>query len=274
MKKWIKVVGIVSVTAIAGVLVLGAVAFAQRPAGGPFGPGGKMGRPPFGMRGPGASGPMGHPGGPMGGEVLAEALGMSVEDFQTALAEGQTPQEIAQAQGVDWSDVEAAMQAEAEEHLQQAVDDGKLTQEQADAILERMAEHPFDGGAFMKRPGGFNSRQFGPAGRPGGPEMDRGNELAEVLGMSQEEFRAALEEGQQQVLVDIVESQGMTLEEVAQALYDKAVERLESAVADGKLTQEQADRILEKVTERRDACVNDGDCTLTPPRPPRPPMTR
>jgi predicted DsbA family dithiol-disulfide isomerase len=93
--------------------------------------------------------------------------------------------------------------------------------------------------------------------------MDRGNELAEVLGMSQEEFQTALEEGHKQVLVDIVEGQGMTLEEVAQALYDKAAERLESAVADGKLTQEQADHILEKVTERRDACINDGDCMMT-----------
>ena len=277
MKKWIKVVGIVSVTAIVGVLALGAVAFAQRPVDGPFGPGGGMGHPPFGMRGPGAFGPMGRPGGPMGGEVLAEALGMSVEDFQAALAEGQTPQEIAQAQGIDWADVEAALQAAAEDHLQQAVDDGKLTQEQADAILERMAEHPFDGGAFMKGPGGrgqFGGRpggQFG--GHLGGPQMNRGNELAEVLGMSQEDFQSALEEGRRQALVNIVEDQGMTMEEVAQALFDKAVERLDSAVADGKLTQEQADQILEKVTERRDACINDGDCM--PPHPPqqaRPPM--
>ncbi len=167
MKKWIKVVGIVSVIAIVGVLILGAVAFAQGPADGPFNPGGKMGRPPFGMRGPGAFGPMRH---------------------------------------------------------------------------------------------------------PGGPQMNGGNELAEVLGMSAEEFQTALQEGQRQALVNIVESQGMTLEEVAQALYDKAVERLESAVADGKLTQEQADHILEKVTERRDSCINGGDCM--PPRPPRPPMTR
>ncbi|HEY86092.1 MAG TPA: hypothetical protein G4N96_13380 [Chloroflexi bacterium] len=268
MKKWIKVVGIISVVSVVGVLLLGAVAFAQRPTDGTFGPGGRMGHPSFGMRGSGAFGPMGHPGGSMGGEVLAEALGMSVEDFQAALADGQTPQEIAQAQGIDWADVEAALQADAEERLQQAVEDGKLTQEQADAILERMAEHPFDGGAFMKRPGGRPDGQTGR--RPGGPEMDRGNELPEVLGMTQEDFSAAMEEGRKQVLVDIVESQGMTMEEVALALYDQAVERLESAVADGKLGQEQADQILEKITERRDACVNDGDCTLAPPRPSRP----
>ena len=53
-----------------------------------------------------------HPGGPGGDEALAEALGISLEELQTA-------HEIVQAAA-----------------LEQAVADGKLTQEQAEQIAE------------------------------------------------------------------------------------------------------------------------------------------
>ena len=49
MKKFLKIVGIAAAVAALAVLVLGAVAFAQGPPGGPwFGPfGGRLGRFPF-----------------------------------------------------------------------------------------------------------------------------------------------------------------------------------------------------------------------------------
>ena len=72
--------------------------------------------------------------------LLAEALGMTSEEFQAARAAGQTVAEMAAAQGVELADVVAAVVAPRAELLAQAVADGRLTQEQADTMLATMTE--------------------------------------------------------------------------------------------------------------------------------------
>ncbi len=85
---------------------------------------------------------------------VAEALGLTVEEFDAALAAGQTPFALAQEKGVD---LQAVMQAAHAEILKQAVADGKLTQAQADAITQRHAQmgarHPYGSGPMMGRSG-------------------------------------------------------------------------------------------------------------------------
>ena len=110
-------------------------------------------------------------------DALAEVLGMDVDELKDALRAGQTPQELAEAQGLDWEEVQAQLQEQvleaARERLAQAVEEGKLTQEQADAILERMENAPL--GAFRKGFQGHQGRPCGPFGGfrghrgPGGP---------------------------------------------------------------------------------------------------------
>jgi len=155
MKKWMKVTGIVVAVAIVGVLIVSAVALAQGPDGQdtfPPADGWQKRGGPFDGRG------MRHDPGPEL-DVLTEALGMSAEDLHAALADGQTLPEIAEAQGVDWADVEATLLSAAEEKLAQAVEDGKLTQEQADTMLEKLQERdwsaapqPRDGQPGMRPP--------------------------------------------------------------------------------------------------------------------------
>jgi len=92
-------------------------------------------------------GPMGHRGhhgryGSMGSapELLAEALGLTVEELTAALAEGTTIAELATAQDVELADVAAELVAPRIEAIETAVVDGSLTQEQADVISARMEE--------------------------------------------------------------------------------------------------------------------------------------
>src|SRR3990172_4921184 len=97
---------------------------------------------PFGERGPGG------PGGPHGGrgldgaalEAVAEVLGMSTDDLSAALQEGKTLQELADEAGVDIQKIRDALSAVREEsmreHIAQAVEDGTLTQDKADWLLE------------------------------------------------------------------------------------------------------------------------------------------
>ena len=66
---------------------------------------------------------------------------MTVEELSAALAEGKTVAEIAAEQGVELGALVAALIAPRAEFLNQAVVDGRLTQEQADAMLEEMTEH-------------------------------------------------------------------------------------------------------------------------------------
>jgi hypothetical protein len=74
-------------------------------------------------------------------EAFAEALGISAEDLKAAIARGQTPCEIIEAQGLDAAEVWDATADARQELLQQAVEDELLTQRQADWISERMADH-------------------------------------------------------------------------------------------------------------------------------------
>src|SRR5690606_35881100 len=86
--------------------------------------------PPEGApeEGEGCRGPRGH-----GADLAAaaDAIGISVEDLRSALMDGQTIAEVADANGVDPQAVVDAMVAEAEEHLAEKVAEGELTQEEA-----------------------------------------------------------------------------------------------------------------------------------------------
>ena len=77
------------------------------------------------------------PGGGRGGgidlEVAAETLGLTVEELRAQSRAGRTLAQIADAQGVSQDDLVAALVEAAEARLAQAVTDGRLTQEQADA---------------------------------------------------------------------------------------------------------------------------------------------
>jgi transposase len=79
-------------------------------------------------------------------DKAAEALGLTPEEFFAELHGGKSLAEIAEAKGVDVQTVYDAMNAarvEARDQaIQQAVEDGRLTQEQADQMLERLESRP------------------------------------------------------------------------------------------------------------------------------------
>jgi hypothetical protein len=100
-----------------------------------------------------------HGGGPF--EITgaaAKALGISRDELWERLRDGETLEEIAKAEGKSLDDVEAAISKALKENLDEAVEDGKLTREQADEMLEHLTERLDDLGAL----------RF-PPGRPDGP---------------------------------------------------------------------------------------------------------
>lgn len=79
-------------------------------------------------------------------DTMAEALGLTPEGLFAELHGGKSLAEVAEAQGVDLGllqeQLQGAMQAARVEAIQQAVEDGTLTQEQADDMLDRLENMP------------------------------------------------------------------------------------------------------------------------------------
>jgi uncharacterized protein YidB (DUF937 family) len=109
--------------------------------------------------------------------VAAETLGLEPSELVSELRGGQTLQEVAEAQGVDYDTLSQAIVDAAEEDLAALVEAGNLTQERADEILanleERLADGEFPALRMEGRPGRSNHgprlevRGFG--GFPGFP---------------------------------------------------------------------------------------------------------
>ncbi len=120
---------------------------------------------PFGKRGGrgGSGGGRGLQG--AGLEAVAEVLNMSTDELTAALEGGKTIQELADETGVDMQAIKDALSVVREtnmrERLVQAVEEGTMTQEKADWLLEGLDKGFLgDGPGFGSGRGGF--------GRPDG----------------------------------------------------------------------------------------------------------
>jgi len=164
MSKGFKVVGIVTVviTVVGAALFAVSAVFAQPPTPdtpypGGYGPG-MMGGFRGGMMGGGFRGGMMQNGGGWMFQyrdqmhaAIAEALGISEADLEAKLADGQTMWQIAEEQGMSVEDLQETMQEAHNNALEQAVEDGVLTREQADWMQSHMAS----GGGYGGMMGGY-----------------------------------------------------------------------------------------------------------------------
>jgi hypothetical protein len=87
----------------------------------------------------------GGPGGGRGGgfewlQIAAQKLNMTTDELITALQSGKTLEQIAQEKGVNYADIQAAIQEASQtamrDRIQQGVADGTISQEKADWLLE------------------------------------------------------------------------------------------------------------------------------------------
>jgi len=100
--------------------------------------------------------------------LLAEALGMTVEELEAARADGQTLSDLLEAQGLDATTVRDRLEEAHEAALEQAVADGVLTQDEADEMQFGFGRGGMAPGAGRR--GGRDGRR-GRGVMPGGPRM-------------------------------------------------------------------------------------------------------
>jgi hypothetical protein len=139
-----------------------------------------------------------------------------------------------------------------QEVLQPLIDDGTITQAQADKVIAALgAAHPMGG-----RDGG--PMGGGPMGRghrgPGGLIGQGLDTVAETLGITTDEVRTALQSGQS--LADLAVSKGKTAQDVIDAVVAEATTKINDKVTAGDMTQAQADQLIAGLTTGITAFVN------------------
>ena len=120
------------------------------------------------------------------------------------------------------------------EALEPLVAEGTISQTQADAVNAALV----DAVPERRHPGGHLPW----------------DEIAAALGMTTEELRAAMADGNS--IAEIAAEQGVDLADIVDLIIADMTERLAAAVADGALTQERADEILANAEERVTAFLN------------------
>lgn len=130
-----------------------------------------------------------------------------------------------------------AHQAEA---LQPLIDDGTITQAQADAVLTALES---------ARPEGVGPGRRGPGGR--GPGLEA---AATALGIDTAALRSELQAGK--TMAEVATDNRVDVQTVIDAIVADMQRHLAEAVDNGRLTQEQADERSDDAVERATALVN------------------
>ena len=155
--------------------------------------------------------------------------------------------------GVESSELSAALKQALKNRIDEAVEDGRLTEEQADELKARIDadEFPLLGGLGMFGRGFHGGPGFGHFGHFGHFELLE--TAASYLGLTEAELREALED---QTLAEIAEEQGKSALGLVQQLVATQTKRIDEAVADGTMTEEQATELEAGLNERMQELVN------------------
>jgi polyhydroxyalkanoate synthesis regulator phasin len=160
---------------------------------------------------------------------------------------------LAEKLGLTSDELDAAIEETTNEMIDEAVADGRLSEERADALRERVES---GNGFFRMMPEshGFGMHRAGP--------ISFGIEsIADTLGITTDELRAELDAGSS--LSEIIAAHGSTVDAVVDALMADTEAELTQAVENGDLSQEQADRMLENLPEHLTRMIEGGfpgDC--------------
>lgn len=169
-------------------------------------------------------------------QTVIEEAGLDARDVMVQLRSGSTLAEIVESNGGDVQAVIDAAVASATERLNQAVENGRITQEQADRLLEEL-EVAVE-----------NAVHGEPPLRPTVRGLVRNGErilaeaVAEAAGLDISELPPLLREGA--TLAEIAEANGGDVDAIIAGAVAAATERIEESVSKGGLSREQADELI------------------------------
>lgn len=171
-----------------------------------------------------------------GGAAYAATQAGSPSEESKAVVE-----DAAKQLGVQPAELTNALKQALKNRIDAAQAAGRLTEEQADALKERIdsEEFPLLGPGVRGHHGGFHHG------------LDA---AAEYLGITEEALREQLRDGK--TLAEAANSAGKSVEGLVDALVADAEEKLDAAQAAGRLTEAQKQERLQELRERVTAMVN------------------
>jgi hypothetical protein len=159
---------------------------------------------------------------------------------------------LAQNLGVSRPALDGALKTTAKQQVDQAVAAGRLTQDQADKIKQRIdsGQGPFGFGL-----GGFDrgARRGGPGGGPGATDVGVGSAcrssvedaVTSTLGVSASDLQQARKNGES--ITQIAQDHGKTFQDLKTAVTSATKGCLDQQVQAGKITSDQEQTILQRI---------------------------
>lgn len=182
-------------------------------------------------------------------KATADVTGITVTEVVQSLRDGQTLTEIAEAHGKSSDEVLQAFTNLATVHIDTAVQEGKLTRQQADFLLQRVTNQATQ----MMADEMLGEQVVKYLER--GVLVVLGRATVDVTGLEPvvvlQRFRGG------ETLAEIAASEGKSSDEVLQAAEVIFTNRMNTAVANGRITQEEADVRLAEFTSMAERLINE-----------------
>jgi len=156
---------------------------------------------------------------------------------------------VAAKLGIETDRLEQAFRDARSDQIDERVQSGDLTQEEADRLKQRLDAMPLDDGFGPGVHGGF--------GRGSGAGMDligAKAALADFLDIDEADLVGRLANGE--TLASIAEAQGKTRDELKSFLQSEATTRIDDAVAAGRITEDRAAELKANLSDRLDALID------------------
>jgi hypothetical protein len=178
-------------------------------------------------------------------DVAAQALNLSVEDLRERLRDGRTLAQVAQEQNVDVQSVIDAMVAAASAHIDEEVQEGDLTADEANERKANLEER------ITRLVNEGPQRHGGPRGHGAGFDA-----AAQALGISEEELREQLRDGK--TIAQVAQERNVDVQRVIDAMVADVNARIDEKVQEGDLTADEANEKKAELRERITELVNEG----------------
>jgi ribosomal protein S20 len=153
--------------------------------------------------------------------------------------------DAAEQLGVEPDALSDALKQALKNRVDEAVDAGRLTEEQANELKARIDsnEYPLLFGRDGHRGPGFGHHGL----------FETLGAAASYLGMTEAELREALED---KTLAEIAQEKGKSVQGLVQALVAVEAKRIDEAVTEGRITKDQASELKARLDEHVEALVN------------------
>jgi uncharacterized protein YidB (DUF937 family) len=180
-----------------------------------------------------------------GGVAIAASDSSPAEENQAVI------NDAAQQLGISPSKLSDALKKALGDRVDAAVAAGRITKEEGDALKQRIDSDDFP--LFFGAHRGFGHFGF----------FHGLDQAASYLGITEEQLRTELEGGK--TLAQVAQAHGKSVSGLVDALVADAKDKLDAAVAAGRLTQAQANEMLNGLHDRITSLVNSRPPAGHPP---------